>query len=117
MKRWLVSIACLFGSSVALAALPPPTPQQAEAAALARAKTAYAGTVANFQLCQSINAVAMCTASNSSSCTSACSGTCKKIVRLLFKAIPKFSLGDFLFDSGIKGVTTRDLSASQNMTL
>ncbi|MEY3893005.1 MAG: hypothetical protein ACO25A_07830 [Polynucleobacter sp.] len=59
MKRWLVSIACLFGSSLALAALPPPTPQQAEAAALARAKTAYAGTVANFQLCQSINAVAM----------------------------------------------------------
>jgi len=59
MKRWLVSIACLFGSSLALAALPPPTPQQAEAAALARAKTAYAGTVANYQLCQSINAVAM----------------------------------------------------------
>lgn len=59
MKRWFVCIACLFGASVALAALPTPTPQQAEAAALARAKTAYAGTVANFQLCQSINAVAV----------------------------------------------------------
>ncbi len=59
MKRWLVTTACLFGSSVALAALPPPTPQQAEAAELAKARTAYANVVANFQLCQSINAVAM----------------------------------------------------------
>jgi hypothetical protein len=59
MKRLFVSIACAIGSTAALAALPPPSPQQAEAAALAKAKTAYAGTVANFQLCQSINAVAM----------------------------------------------------------
>ncbi len=59
MKRLLVGSVCVIGSTVALAALPPPTPQQAEAAALAKAKTAYAGTVANFQLCQSINAVAM----------------------------------------------------------
>jgi len=59
MKRLFVGSVCAIGSTVALAALPPPTPQQAEAAALARAKTAYAGTVANFQLCQSINAVAM----------------------------------------------------------
>jgi hypothetical protein len=59
MKRWYVGIAFLFGSSVALAALPPPTPQQAEAAELAKARTAYANVVANFQLCQSINAVAM----------------------------------------------------------
>lgn len=59
MKRWYVGITFLFGSSVALAALPPPTPQQAEAAELAKARTAYANVVANFQLCQSINAVAM----------------------------------------------------------
>lgn len=58
MKYWLVSLIGVFGSSVASASLPPPTPQQAEAAALAKAKTAYAGTVANYQLCQSINAVA-----------------------------------------------------------
>ena len=58
MKRWYVGIAFLFGSSVALAALPPPTPQQAEAAELAKAKTAYANVVANYQLCQAINAVA-----------------------------------------------------------
>ncbi len=59
MKRLFVGSVCVIGSTVALAALPPPTPQQAEAAALAKAKTAYAGTVANYQLCQSINAVAM----------------------------------------------------------
>ena len=59
MKKLLISSVCALGSSVALAALPPPTPQQAEAANLAKAKTAYAGAVGNFQLCQSINAVAM----------------------------------------------------------
>ena len=58
MKHWLVSLIGVFGSSVALASLPPPTPQQAEAAALAKAKTAYAGTVASYQLCQSINTIA-----------------------------------------------------------
>jgi hypothetical protein len=59
MKHVIISAACALGSTVALAALPPPTPAQAEAAALARAKTAYAGVVANYQLCQSINAVAI----------------------------------------------------------
>ncbi len=59
MKRLLVSAVCALGTSVSLAALPPPTPQQAEAAELAKAKTAYGNAVANFQLCQSINAVAM----------------------------------------------------------
>jgi hypothetical protein len=59
MKRLFVGSLCAIGSTLALAALPPPTPQQAEAAALAKAKTAYAGTVANYQLCQSMNAVAM----------------------------------------------------------
>lgn len=59
MKRLLVSAVCAFGTSVSLAALPPPTPQQAEAAELAKARTTYANVVANFQLCQSINAVAM----------------------------------------------------------
>ena len=59
MKKLLISAVCVLGSSVALAALSPPTPQQAEAANLAKAKTAYAGAVGKFQLCQSINAVAM----------------------------------------------------------
>jgi len=59
MKHVIISAACSIGGSVALAALPPPTPAQAEAAELAKAKTAYAGAVGNFQLCQSINAVAM----------------------------------------------------------
>jgi len=59
MKRLFVGSVCALGSAVTLAALPPPTPQQAEAAALAKAKTAYAGTVASYQLCQSMNAVAM----------------------------------------------------------
>ena len=59
MKNLLISAVCVLGSSVALAALPSPTPQQAEAANLAKAKTAHAGAVGNFQLCQSINSVAM----------------------------------------------------------
>jgi len=49
MKKLMISAVCALGSSVALAALPPPTPQQAEAAKLASAKTAYAGAVGNFQ--------------------------------------------------------------------
>jgi len=59
MKKLMISAVCALGSSVALAALPPQTPQQAEAAKLASAKTAYAGVVGNFQLCQSINSVSM----------------------------------------------------------
>lgn len=59
MKRLFVGSVCIIGSTVALASLPPPTPQQVEAAELAKARTAYANVVANFQLCQSINAVAM----------------------------------------------------------
>ena len=55
----MISAVCALGSSVALAALPPQTPQRAEAANLAKAKTAHAGAVGNFQLCQSINSVAM----------------------------------------------------------
>ena len=58
MKRWYVGVAFLFGSSVALAALPPPTPQQAEAAELAKAKTAHADKVGAYKLCLAINAVA-----------------------------------------------------------
>ncbi len=59
MKRLIISAACALASSAALAALPPPTPAQAEAAELAKAKTAYGNAVAGYQLCQSINAVAM----------------------------------------------------------
>jgi hypothetical protein len=59
MKRWFVTILCACGSSVALASLPPPTPQQAEAAALAKAKTAYGNQVGAYKLCLAINSVAM----------------------------------------------------------
>jgi len=77
MKKLMISAVCALGSSVALAALPPPTPQQAEAAKLASAKTAYAGAVGNFQLCQSINAVAMKykKSGHSRSCTVCCTTT------------------------------------------
>lgn len=59
MKQLILSATCIFASSVALAALPPPTPAQAEAAELAKARTAHGNAVANFQLCQAINAVAV----------------------------------------------------------
>ena len=54
-------IALLFGSLIgasAMAALPPLTPEQAEAAALAKAKTAYGDRVGAYQLCQAQNRVA-----------------------------------------------------------
>jgi predicted lipid-binding transport protein (Tim44 family) len=54
-------LALLLGSLIgtsAMAALPPLTPEQAEAAALAKAKTAYGDRVGAYQLCQAQNRVA-----------------------------------------------------------
>ena len=45
-------------SVTGLAALPPLTPEQAEAAALTKAKAAYGDKVAAYQLCQAQNRVA-----------------------------------------------------------
>lgn len=58
MKRCFVSAVCALGSTAVFASLPPPTPQQAEAAALAKAKTAHADKVGAYKLCLAINAVA-----------------------------------------------------------
>lgn len=58
MKHLIISAVCALASSVAFASLPAQTPAQVDAANLANAKTAYAGAVGNFQLCQSINSVA-----------------------------------------------------------
>jgi len=115
MKKLLISAVCVLGSSVALAALPPPTPQQAEAANLAKAKTAHAGAVGNFQLCQSINAVAMkykksgyprpCAVCRTTTIcgsrdrcgtsSSTCGRSRQKISLVRHTKIPKFYLGDF----------------------
>jgi hypothetical protein len=54
-------IAFTFGaiiSAASLAALPPLTPEQAEAAALTKAKAAYGDKVAAYKLCQAQNMVA-----------------------------------------------------------
>lgn len=54
-------IAFVFGALIgvsALAALPPLTPEQAEAAALTKAKAAYGDRVSAYQLCQAQNRVA-----------------------------------------------------------
>lgn len=58
MKKTIALLACSFAASGAFAKLPAPTPEQAAAAQLAAAKTAYAGKVGAYQLCMSENAVA-----------------------------------------------------------
>ncbi|NQW69450.1 MAG: hypothetical protein HQ457_03625 [Betaproteobacteria bacterium] len=58
MKKIIAFTLCSFVSAAAFAALPPLTPEAQEAKTLADAKTAYAGRVGAFQLCQSINKVA-----------------------------------------------------------
>ena len=58
MKKIIAFTFCaLVGGSV-MAALPPLTPEQAEAAALAKAKTAYGDRMGAYQLCQAQNRVA-----------------------------------------------------------
>lgn len=58
MKKTIALLACSLAASGAFAKLPASTPEQAAAAQLASAKTAYAGKVGAYQLCMSENAVA-----------------------------------------------------------
>jgi hypothetical protein len=58
MKKIIAFTLCTFTSASIFAALPPLTPEAQEAKTLADAKTAYAGRVGAFQLCQAINKVA-----------------------------------------------------------
>lgn len=58
MKKIIAFTICSFASAIAFAALPPLTPEAQAAADLAKAKTAYAGRVGAYQLCQSMNKVA-----------------------------------------------------------
>ena len=58
MKKVIAFTFCAFAASSAFATLPPLTPEQAEAAALAKAKTAYGDKVGAYQLCQAQNRVA-----------------------------------------------------------
>ena len=58
MKKIIAFTFCAFVGSSAFAALPPLTPEQADAAALAKAKTAYSDKVGAYQLCQAQNRVA-----------------------------------------------------------
>lgn len=58
MLKPIVMIACALAAGAVLAKLPPPTPEQAAAAELAKAKTAFDGKVAAYQLCMSETRVA-----------------------------------------------------------
>ena len=58
MKKIIAFTFCVFAGSSVFAALPPLTPEQADAAALAKAKTAYGDKVGAYQLCQAQNRVA-----------------------------------------------------------
>ena len=58
MKKIIALTFCSFVSAAAFAALPPLTPEAQEAAALAKAKTAYGDRMGAFQLCQAQNKVA-----------------------------------------------------------
>jgi hypothetical protein len=58
MKKISLLLVTLMTSGLVLAKLPTPTPEQAAAAELAKAKTAHAGKVGAYQLCKSQNDVA-----------------------------------------------------------
>ncbi|WP_215325188.1 hypothetical protein [Polynucleobacter sp. JS-Mosq-20-D10] len=58
MKKIIALTLCSFASVAAFAALPPLTPEAQEAAALAKAKSAYGDRMGAFQLCQAQNKVA-----------------------------------------------------------
>ncbi|QWE09177.1 hypothetical protein [Polynucleobacter ibericus] len=58
MKKIIAFTFCAFAGSSVLAALPPLTPEQAEAAALTKAKAAYGDRVGAYKLCLSQNKVA-----------------------------------------------------------
>lgn len=58
MKQIIAFTVCAFAASSVFATLPPLTPEQAEAAALTKAKAAYGDKVGAYQLCQAQNRVA-----------------------------------------------------------
>ena len=58
MKKIIAFTLCTLAATFAFATLPPLTPEQADAAALAKAKTAYSDKVGAYQLCQAQNRVA-----------------------------------------------------------
>ena len=58
MKKIIAFTLCSLASVAAYAALPPLSPEAQAVADLAKAKTAYAGRVGAYQLCQSMNKVA-----------------------------------------------------------
>ena len=58
MKKIIAFAFCAFAASSVMATLPPLSPEAQEAAALAKAKTAYGDKVSAYQLCQAQNRVA-----------------------------------------------------------
>ncbi|MBU3669478.1 MAG: hypothetical protein FGM17_02010 [Polynucleobacter sp.] len=58
MKKIIALTLFAFAGTSAMAALPPLTPEQAEAAALTKAKAAYGDKVGAYKLCLSQNKVA-----------------------------------------------------------
>ena len=58
MKKIIAFTFFAFAASSVMASLPPLTPEQAEAAALAKAKAAYGDRMGTYQLCQAQNRVA-----------------------------------------------------------
>ena len=58
MKKIIAFTFFALAGASAMAALPPLTPEQAEAAALTKAKAAYGDRVGAYQLCQAQNRVA-----------------------------------------------------------
>ncbi len=58
MKKIIAFTFCALAGASVMAALPPLTPEQAEAAALTKAKAAYGDRIGAYQLCQAQNRVA-----------------------------------------------------------
>ena len=58
MKKIIAFAFCFLNASMAMATLPPLSPEAQEAANLAKAKTAYGDKVSAYQLCQAQNRVA-----------------------------------------------------------
>lgn len=58
MKKIIAFTFCALAGTSVFAALPPPTPEQAEALALTKAKAAYGDRMGAYQLCQAQNRVA-----------------------------------------------------------
>jgi hypothetical protein len=58
MKKISLLLVTLLSSGFVFAKLPAPTPEQAAAAELAKAKAAHGDKVGNYQLCKSQNEVA-----------------------------------------------------------